>query len=99
MIPEEEMLRHRLRTNQLGGWHFRRQQVIDGYIVDFYCHQAGLVVELDGPIHEGQMEYDDERDQVLATRGLRILRIKNEEVHQDMERVLGRILEACGDKD
>jgi len=67
--------------------------------VDFYCHKSGLVVELDGPIHDGQMEYDAERDSALESRGLHVLRVKNEEVHQDLESVLGRILEACGDID
>jgi very-short-patch-repair endonuclease len=95
MTPDEEILWQRLRANRLDGWHFRRQQVIDGFIVDFYCHKAGLVVELDGPIHEGQVEYDAERDNALESRGLRVLRIKNEEVNQDLELVLGRILEAC----
>ena len=95
MTPEESILWGRLRANRLGGWHFRRQQVIAGFIVDFYCHQAGLVVELDGPIHERQAEFDDERDTALESNGLRVLRIKNTEVHQDLEQVLGRILEAC----
>ena len=99
MTPEEGILWQHLRTNRLGGWHFRRQQVIDGFIVDFYCHKAGLVVELDGSIHDGQTEYDVDRDQALESRGLRVLRIKNEDVHQDMELVLARILDVCGDKD
>ena len=99
LTPEERILWQRLRANRLDGWHFRRQQVIDGFIVDFYCHKAGLVVELDGPIHDGQVDYDIERDNALETRGLRVLRIRNKEVHQDLERVLARILEVCGDID
>ncbi len=51
---EEALLWERLRRNQLDGLHFRRQQIIDGFIVDFYCHAAGLVVEVDGPIHTRQ---------------------------------------------
>jgi very-short-patch-repair endonuclease len=51
------------------GVQFRRQQVIDGFIVDFYCHAARLVVELDGTVHERRIEYDVERDQTLAARG------------------------------
>ena len=46
-----------LRENKLGV-HFRRQQVIAGFIVDFYCHKAGLVVEVDGDIHDLQQEED-----------------------------------------
>ena len=99
LTPEERILWQRLRANRLDGWHFRRQQVIDGFIVDFYCHKAGLVVELDGPIHDGQADYDIERDKVLETRGLHVLRIKNEEVHEDLERVLAKILEVLGEID
>ncbi|RMD61118.1 DUF559 domain-containing protein, partial [Candidatus Parcubacteria bacterium] len=66
MTPAEKRLWSVLRRNQLDGLHFRRQQIIDGFIVDFYCHAAGLVVEVDGPAHEMQKEYDAERDRILA---------------------------------
>ncbi len=52
MTPEEKILWQRLRANRLNGLHFRRQQIIDGFIVDFYCHSAGVVVEVDGEIHQ-----------------------------------------------
>ncbi len=92
--PEERLLWERLRRNALGGLHFRRQQIIDGFIVDFYCHAAGLVVEIDGPIHDERQSYDEERDAILASRGLRILRFSNEEVRADIRSVLARVLEA-----
>ena len=62
MTPAEAILWKHLRTDQLGGLHFRRQQVLDGYIVDFYCHAAQLVIEVDGEVHASQHEYDAERD-------------------------------------
>jgi very-short-patch-repair endonuclease len=95
MTPEEKILWEHLRTNRLHGLHFRRQQIIDGFIVDFYCHAASLVIEVDGKIHEKQIEYDLERDKVLSARGLRLLRIKNEEVTQEIDQVLWRIYQAC----
>ncbi len=95
MTPAERILWQHLRRNQLEGFHFRRQQVIDGFIVDFYCHAAGLVVEIDGDIHQKQAEYDKERDRILAARGLRILRIPNREVFENLPDVLNRIAEAC----
>jgi very-short-patch-repair endonuclease len=52
MTPEERILWERLRRNGLNGIHFRRQQVIDGYIVDFYCQSANLIIEVDGEVHE-----------------------------------------------
>ena len=50
MTPEEKILWGCLRGNKLNGLHFRRQQVIAGYIVDFYCHSVRLVIEIDGKI-------------------------------------------------
>ena len=91
MTEEERMLWQYLRDNRLLGMHFRRQQVIDGFIVDFYCHAAGLVIEVDGEIHQEQVEYDQRRDRVLSARGLRVLRIPNEDIRQDMAGVLQRL--------
>jgi very-short-patch-repair endonuclease len=92
MTPEEKLLWHELRTNKLDGWHFRRQQVIDGFIVDFYCHAVSLIVEVDGGIHETQKEQDAERDAHLISRGFRILRVTNDEVNNDLQGVLQKIL-------
>jgi len=95
MTREERILWQQLRTNRLQGFHFRRQQVIAGFIADFYCHAAGLVVEMDGGIHQQQAEYDAERDRVLATLGLRILRVRNIEILENLAGVLERIAAAC----
>jgi len=54
MTPAEKILWKELRTNKLSGLHFRRQQIIDRFIVDFYCHQHELVVEVDGDVHDMQ---------------------------------------------
>lgn len=95
MTEAEKALWQALRTNRLEGWHFRRQQVIDSFIVDFYCHAAGLVVEVDGDIHVTQRDQDAERDQLLALRGLRVVRFTNQEVIQHLDQVIFRILTAC----
>ncbi len=94
MTPEEQALWERLRGHRLNGLHFRRQQVIDGFIVDFYCHACGLVVEVDGDIHAAQADYDAERDEILARRGLRVLRIANADVRDDIAAVVERIAAA-----
>src|SRR5216684_1383025 len=78
MTPAERALWMVLRRNALDGFHFRRQQVIEGYIVDFYCDAAKLAIELDGSVHEEQGEYDELRDEVIARQGVRFLRIPNE---------------------
>jgi very-short-patch-repair endonuclease len=95
MTQEEKILWQHLRANRLNGLHFRRQQIIDGFISDFYCHAARLVIEVDGEIHQQQAEYDAERDRLLLARGLRLLRIKNEEVRQNLNSVLMRIATGC----
>ena len=95
MTPAETILWKELRTNKLNGLHFRRQQIIHGYIADFYCHQHELIVELDGGIHEMQKEYDAERGAYLIALGFRVVRFKNEEVYQDLKSVLQKILNEC----
>jgi very-short-patch-repair endonuclease len=99
MTPAERRLWTELRANRLDGFHFRRQQIIDGFIVDFYCHAAGLVVEVDGALHDKQAEYDDERDRLLAARGLQVLRFRNREVLRELKGVLARIRAACHGQD
>jgi very-short-patch-repair endonuclease len=91
MTPAEELLWEELRAKRLEGFHFRRQQVIEGFIVDFYCHQARLVIEVDGGIHQQTMEYDKERDFLLKTKGLLVLRIENNEIVNNLSDVLERI--------
>lgn len=95
MTPAEKILWRALRANRLDGFHFRRQQVIDGFIVDFYCHASRLVVEIDGDVHARQLDYDAERDRVLLGRELRIMRIPNDEVMHNLSTVLDRIAAAC----
>jgi very-short-patch-repair endonuclease len=75
------------------GVHFRRQQVIAGFIVDFYCHKAVLVIEVDGDTYDLQQEEDARREKVLRELGLRVVRFGNEEVLRDASQsaVLGRI--------
>jgi very-short-patch-repair endonuclease len=95
MTPWERKLWVHLRGNRLGGFHFRRQQIIDGYIVDFFCHAARLVVEVDGSGHLDQQEYDQSRDEHLSVLGLKVLRFFNSDVDRDINHVLEVILRAC----
>jgi very-short-patch-repair endonuclease len=91
MTAAERRLWQALRANRFRGLHFRRQQVIDGFIVDFYCHTLGLVIEVDGDVHAEQADYDAERDRTLAARGLQVLRIRNIDVLRKMPAVLEQI--------
>jgi len=94
MTSAEKILWQELRANKLGV-HFRRQQIIAGFIVDFYCHKAGLVVELDGSVHKKneQKVSDVERDKALNKLGLQIVRFKNEEVVKNLPHVVEQIRE------
>lgn len=88
MTRAEAMLWMRLRRNGLGV-NFRRQQIIDGFIADFYCHSAALVIEADGAFHHP--EYDAERDRIFAARGICVLRFRNEDISDRIGFVLSRI--------
>ena len=88
--PAEKILWEELRANKQGV-HFRRQQVITGFIVDFYCHKSALVVEVDGDIHDLQQEEDTRREKTLHELGLKIVRFRNDEVVKDLSAVVGEI--------
>ncbi|MBI5222658.1 MAG: endonuclease domain-containing protein [Candidatus Magasanikbacteria bacterium] len=79
-----------LRKNKTG-FRFRRQTSIGKYIVDFYCHQSKLIIEVDGGIHEEQVGYDNKRDDWLKKQGYKILRLKNEDVIYNLDLVLNQI--------
>lgn len=90
----EALLWERLRNRKLAGLKFKRQHRIGRFIVDFYCRELRLVVELEGEIHDrsDQRVYDGMRFEELQARGLRVLTIRNEEVLNDVEGVLSKIL-------
>lgn len=90
MTPAEKLLWQEIRANKLGV-RFRRQQVIQGFIVDFYCHQAWLVIEVDGDIHDLQKDEDERRAKVLYALGLRIVRFRNDEVVKMLSAVVVKI--------
>ena len=93
MTPAERRLWKALRRNALDGFHFRRQQVIEGYIADFYCDDAKLAIELDGGVHQEQWQYDEARDTKISQLGVRVLRISNDAT-LDVEAVIEHIRQA-----
>jgi very-short-patch-repair endonuclease len=94
MTQPEKLLWKKLRANRLCGAHFRRQTNFHGFIVDFYCPWAQLVIELDGPVDEDRREYDQWRDGILMEIGLRVMRFTSEQICSDMPKVLEAITEA-----
>jgi very-short-patch-repair endonuclease len=95
MTPAEATLWRQLRQHRLAGHLFRRQQIVLGFIADFYCEQASLVVEVDGGVHIEHREEDAARDELFTSQGLRVLRVTNDEVRYRLPEVLARILAAC----
>ena len=93
MTPQEQILWHALRNDVVGALHFRRQQVIAGYVVDFYCASAKLAVEIDGASHRDRIEHDALRDRALSEIGITTLRVRNDEVERDLSGVLRKIAE------
>ena len=92
----EALLWRSLRDHRFAGRKFRRQHRIGGYIVDFFCAEAGLVIELDGSEHAiaPRISYDRTRTEFLQRLELRVLRFWNSDVASNLDGVLTRIAEA-----
>lgn len=87
----EAILWQALRGRKLDGVKFRRQQPVGYFVVDFYNSVYRLVIEVDGPIHDNQLEADRAREDILKVLGLNILRIKTELVEGNLTGVLSKI--------
>lgn len=90
----EKLLWQQLKSKRLLGYKFRRQHPISQFIVDFYCHELRLVVEVDGEIHNSpeNKKYDDDRSYELKMFGIKVLRFKNYEVENEKGKVLRKIM-------
>ncbi len=96
MTDSERLLWARLRRNQINGLHFRRQHVLFGFIIDFYCMKMKLAIEVDGGIHNTQLEQDFFRDEILISHGIRVFRVTNERIAASIDNVILEILKICG---
>ena len=97
MTKAEKILWHELRDSKLKH-KFRRQHPIDKFIVDFYCHELNLVIELDGDVHdlEEVKERDEGREEMLKEYGLKVLRFKNDDVFERLNWVMREIKNSLG---
>ncbi len=95
--PAEEKLWRVLRRRAVNGLKFRRQHPLHGCVLDFFCAEVGLCVELDGGVHDDpdQHERDDARTAHLEARGILVIRFRNEDVLHDLPTVLQRIARAA----
>ena len=89
----EVLLWNQLKKGQLRGLDFDRQKIIGNYIVDFYCAEKCVVIEVDGSSHDGKADDDSQRDAFLAGLGLRVIRILDKDVKQNMAAVMGLLMQ------
>lgn len=90
---QKKFFGNNLRNRKLDDLKFRRQHPVDIFILDFYCHEKKLAIEVDGEIHnnEEQKEWDDSRTVELTELGIHILRFTNEEVVNSVSEVINSI--------
>jgi len=97
MTDAERAVWYAVRAHRLEGLSFRRQYPVAGYITDFACPSARLIVEIDGPVHDTaeNRERDDHRDAALAKAGWKVLRFTNLQATTRLNEVRETILEAA----
>ena len=88
MSRQERILWRALRGNALDGFHFRRQHIVHGYLVDFYCHRARLAIEVDGFANQRQPDCDEFRDRLLSEEGIKVLHISAKAIDLSPDSVL-----------
>ncbi len=93
MTLPEILLWSKIRSKQLDGYKFRRQHPIFDYVVDFYCHELKLIIEVDGEIHfrKEQISFDENRDKILKINGYHIFRLTNFEIQTDLETSVNKL--------
>ncbi|MEJ5298954.1 MAG: endonuclease domain-containing protein [Armatimonadota bacterium] len=93
--PAEQLLWRYLRGRQLNGRKWRRQQPFGPYVLDFYCPELRLAVEIDGDVHAARESADRERQRRLENRGITVVRFTNREVLDNLEGVLSVLWDFC----
>lgn len=90
MTEAELILWDVLKNRKFNNLKFRRQHPIQLFIVDFYCHQLGLVIEIDGEYHqfEQQIKYDESRTEILQEFGILVIRYSNDSILNNLDNVL-----------
>ena len=98
--PAEQFFWEKVRNRRFLGKKFNRQFIIEHseiqgkkyfFIADFHCHDKKLIIELDGPIHKGQIKYDQIREETLREMGFKIIRFQNREVLENWDGVADRL--------
>jgi very-short-patch-repair endonuclease len=95
MTEAEKILWKHLRNRQLAGYRFRRQHPVNEFIIDYFCYEAMIAVEVDGEVHNDatQIEYDMERTRILNKLGIAVVRFSNIDVENSTYEVINQIIE------
>lgn len=94
MTKSEALLWNRLRRRGLNGWKIRRQHPVGPYVVDFYCPELRIAIEVDGGIHGtgDRPERDATRQETIESLGIRFIRVRSEAVERDIDAVIAALL-------
>jgi len=87
----EKIMWELLRRRKFTGLKFRRQHVIEGFVLDFYCHELRLGIEIDGSIHAKRKDYDQIRQEIIESEGITIIRFTNKEILKNKKLVLEKL--------
>lgn len=98
MTMPEQRLWAVLHDRLITGYKWRRQHPKGVYILDFFCHQIGLVIEVDGDSHAGQEEYDTNRTAWLEEQGLKVIRFSNDDVMRNLDGVMEVVCQVCKER-
>ena len=87
----EKVVWELLRNRKFKKHKFRRQHVIEGFVLDFYCNELKLGIEVDGGIHLKRKDYDELRQEAIESKGIYIVRVTNKEIKEDKRSVLKKL--------
>ena len=87
----ESILWDNLRGNRFDGYYFRRQHVISGFIIDFYCPKLKLAIEIDGDVHLQSKKADSDRQEAIEEKKIKFFRVNSKEVENNFDLVLKRL--------
>ncbi|MBI5699472.1 endonuclease domain-containing protein [Candidatus Saganbacteria bacterium] len=91
MTKTEKTLWRYLSNRGFCQFKFRRQYPLAGFILDFYCPEKRMGIEIDGPIHDKKSEHDKERQIIIENHGIKVLRLKNEQIEKELDSALRAI--------
>jgi very-short-patch-repair endonuclease len=90
----EKIVWELIRNRKFMGLKFRRQHVIEGFVLDFYCHEMKLGIEIDGGIHFRRKDYDRLRQEVIESESVNLIRITNKQIAENKRAILEKIKDA-----